>query len=113
MLKITLIIKVKPRIFAASLSSFGRTIVASYLSEDTMVTILKILRKTAIAPKSSGVYILRKKGWSINGIAWATTVPLIKISVFFEKSDFGKKRFNIGYYSMNKIVFSHHNYNFL
>lgn len=50
-----LMMNVNAKMFAASLFSLGSTMVASYLSAETIVTILKILKKTAIAPKSSGV----------------------------------------------------------
>jgi len=68
-LKRKLIIKVKAKMFAASLFAFGSTIVASYLSAEIMVTMLKILKKTAIAPKSSGLYIRLKNGCNNSGIA--------------------------------------------
>lgn|SRR3990167_6484113 len=61
-LKKRLIKKVKAKTLAASILFLGNTMVTSYLRAETMVTMLNKLKKTAIAPKSSGVYILLKKG---------------------------------------------------
>lgn len=69
-------------ILIASSSFSGSIIVSSYLPFDRTATKAAKAKKSAMMPKSFGVYILVKIGEIRIGIIWAIVVPVIKVNTF-------------------------------